>query len=112
MDYTTVVPIVLRWYNYTYFFLSESKGNHFFQVSRFSDHHQLFFHACYAVGLYDASSKEEAAKFVAQHIRTDFGTVLSPHSLRKYDKDKLAPHADFVIRKLQAMTKFLEDDFR
>ncbi|GGH29859.1 hypothetical protein FAZ19_21750 [Sphingobacterium alkalisoli] len=73
---------------------------------------KLFFHACYAVGLYDASSKEEAAKFVAQHIRTDFGTVLSPHSLRKYDKDKLAPHADFVIRKLKAMTKYLEDDFR
>ncbi|MBE8722159.1 hypothetical protein C4F40_15630 [Sphingobacterium sp. Ka21] len=73
---------------------------------------KLFFHAFCAADLFPITRKEDSAKAVATNIRTESGTALTFQSLNRYDRDKLAPHAPFVIRKLKEMTLFLEDDFK
>lgn len=73
---------------------------------------KLFFHAFCAAHLFPTTRKEDSAKAVAANIRTESGTALTFQSLNRYDRDKLAPHAPFVIRKLKEMTLFLEDDFK
>ena len=73
---------------------------------------KLFFHAFCAADLFPTTRKEDSAKAVAANIRTESGTALTFQSLNRYDRDKLGPHAPFVIRKLKEMTLFLEDDFK
>lgn len=73
---------------------------------------KLLFHGLYSVKMFIASSKEEAAKYVAPNIRTRAGTSITSASLAKYDKEKLEAHAHIVIRKVKEMLKVMEDQFR
>lgn len=72
----------------------------------------LFFHASHAVKILPKGSKEESAKIVAAALRTANGVKLSAANLSKYDKEKLLPHAPYMIRKFKDMAKFLEQHFK
>lgn len=72
----------------------------------------LFFHASHAVKILPKGSKEESAKIVAEGVRTANGVKLSAANLSKYDKEKLLPHAPYMIRKFKDMARFLEQHFK